>query len=151
MTSPPPATARCASCIAALRRKEPAIGLRWLYGGLSRVCRQIREEYRPLQRRAATLEIDWSDLPELYATFCNTASSSADAPCVDLQIVLQSTEGRITDLIDIFPLLRLQNLSPTFACSFMSPGDALHKTSPPNFWPSEESDLNELLYHSHPG
>jgi hypothetical protein len=125
------------------------------YGGLSRVCHQIREEYRPLQRRAADLEIDWNDLPKFYATFCNSTSISAEAPCAKLQVVLQDTESfdareQMTDLIDIFPLLRLQNLSPTFACSFMSPGDALHKTSPPSIWPSEESDLNELLYHSHP-
>ena len=123
------------------------------HNGLTRVCRHIRQEYRPLYRRTAFLEIDWKDLPKFLTTFCD-APEDDEAPCRELQVVLQNrfrlpikTSYADVTPVNILPLLGLRVKSSDFDCRFVPSKAGLDRHSATA---RDCEGLNELYQHSHP-
>jgi len=83
------------------------------FAALTHVCRQIRREYRPVQRRQAETEIDLEDMPAYLATFHSSTEDSAIVPrrlLIALQPVAVEVEAcKISGGIDFRHLLRLQD------------------------------------------
>jgi len=130
------------------------------YAALSRVCKEIRAEYRPIQRREAHIEVNWDDLPRFQDVFMGSPEDRANPPCT-LRVAMGSVDDD-TPSVDILPLLLLQYFHPTFDCIFLKQGDGhgLQREESPSWeqeelqdrpecgeWKDEWTCLNDLLSH----
>ncbi|KAH7093510.1 hypothetical protein FB567DRAFT_175488 [Paraphoma chrysanthemicola] len=80
------------------------------YAGLTRVCRQIRNEYLAIQQRGARLEVDWDELPHYMTTFHADKTSNILRPkSLDVRLTYAyEDEENLEPQVDILPLLQLK-------------------------------------------
>ncbi|KAF2832725.1 hypothetical protein CC86DRAFT_462939 [Ophiobolus disseminans] len=86
------------------------------FAALSRVGREIRAEYRPIQRREANVEIRWNNLEAYQEDFLRTKNDRSSPPRF-----LRVTMGRNrydTVGVDILPLVLTQLRDPSLDCYF---------------------------------
>jgi hypothetical protein len=89
------------------------------YAGLTRVCRQIRAEFRPIQRRETRLQVLSRDAVAYVSTFHATAADSISLPC-QLQIGISSFGNRLDNTtFDLLPILKLKVMHQSFDCKFV--------------------------------
>ncbi|KAI2476868.1 Sorbose reductase SOU1 [Pyrenophora tritici-repentis] len=78
------------------------------YAGLTSVCRQVRKEYLPIQRREVNLRINLWDLEKFFATFDLLHWATTSQPRgLDISIPFPLYR---TSKIDILPLVQLYSL-----------------------------------------
>jgi hypothetical protein len=89
------------------------------YAGLTRVCRQIRAEFRRIQRRETRLQVPSRDAVAYVLTFHATATDSVFLPC-QLQISICSFGTRLdNNTFDLLPILKLKVTHQSLDCKFV--------------------------------
>lgn len=115
------------------------------FAGLTRVCRLVREEYRPIQRREARVEVELGELTAYLDTFHGIHADKNSTPR-QLMVVLCGLvfydEGN-----DILPLLIMRTTKPSCVSNLLFRPEDAHDVDAI----AECKDLNELFHHNHPG
>jgi hypothetical protein len=84
------------------------------------VCREIRAEYRPIQRREAQIELEWNDLQHFLDDYLYTNEDRASPPRA--LYVSMTSAFRKDQTVDILPLLLTKAMHPSFLCTFFDDG-----------------------------
>jgi hypothetical protein len=97
-------------------RNEPVRGPQ----ALLQVCKQLRNEYRPIYIENLSGYINWTDLPKYLSTFFHEAEL-VNCP-KDVYVYLHSVRDDNTalgaDYVDIYPLLKMRSTRPDFSIIF---------------------------------
>jgi hypothetical protein len=118
---------------------------------LALVCRQIKNEYRPIYHMKVTLAISLPLLPEFLSTHFKTRDDCKSCP---RQIVVYMAKAREDNMelptcksIDILPLIWMSEERPGFECTFQDCSTAFY-----NQWRAARTrehcaatELNEIL------
>jgi hypothetical protein len=116
------------------------------YAALTRVCRQIRHEYLPIQRRAATVVVDWNDVNSYMGTFYKHNMDSTALPGA-IKVRLDSARSWpavCNSGVDLLPFLFLQRTSSVFVCF-----DVREGSSEAVYIERECKQLNKFLEFKH--
>jgi len=89
------------------------------YAALTRVCVQIRQEYRPIQRRMAEVRLDLSEVRHYARTFLTSAEDCLSLPHkVRVDVPIWGLP-RVNSRFDILPVLELKAAHPSLDCKIV--------------------------------
>lgn len=116
-----------------------------LYASLTQVCRQIRSEYTPIQRRSTKLFVRWEEFSDYLRVFHNhQIPQTLQLP----EIRIRSPIRRLSSL-DILQLLQLRVACPNFSSFFANTPDSSGSWTRTNFKDIELIILYKFLQHDH--
>ncbi|KAF2024520.1 hypothetical protein EK21DRAFT_94042 [Setomelanomma holmii] len=100
------------------RRVAP--GRRWKrnapYAALTRVCREVRKEYCPIQRYAARIQIAWHHVNDFFDVFMKPKDDTGiPAQLIQVMIQRETTYGAA---LHFLPLMQLKCTYPSLQCEF---------------------------------
>lgn len=96
------------------------------FAALTQVCRQIRQEYIKIQRRNASLEIVWEDMPAYFDTYHGDSGHADIAPlhlCFRIPVIPEFGTCGDRTYIDIYPLVLLRARNQDMHYTFITAGD----------------------------
>ncbi|KAI4910798.1 hypothetical protein J4E90_007054 [Alternaria incomplexa] len=89
------------------------------YAALTRVCVQIRREYRPVQRYMAEVRLDLANVGHYARAFMTTAEDSMSLPHTIHVEAWFAISSRSDSHFSIFPVLKLKATHPDLDCKMV--------------------------------
>ncbi|KAI4926189.1 hypothetical protein J4E85_006481 [Alternaria conjuncta] len=89
------------------------------YAALTRVCVQIRREYRPVQRHMAEVQLDLANVGHYAQAFMTTAEDSMSLPHTIHVEAWVAISSRSDSHFSIFPVLKLKATHPDLDCKMV--------------------------------
>ena len=122
------------------------------YAGLTRVCVQIRREYRPIQRRTTEVRLDLADVDHYARTFLRTAEDSMSLPHKIRVKIPFANSSELGSHFSIIPVLKLKAAHLALDCKMVPAtieNDSDLEQNHMLFWAVNQArSLNALVVHA---
>jgi hypothetical protein len=86
---------------------------------LTQVCRQLRQEYLPIQRRNSRVRVKWTEATDYLATFHGGSTPTLQELIITLK-PLSIRDSRAGEPFEILPLIKLRLAMPYSSIEFKS-------------------------------